>query len=60
MSKTIAVVSCGCQNEFQDRNYGPTRRVANLTQKTSPKDTKVVRCTGCGREHRVNEASLKG
>lgn len=34
---------CNCKSDFQDKRYGPQRRVHNVT-------TKGVRCTVCGSE----------
>jgi hypothetical protein len=56
---SIALVQCKCSHEFQDRTYGPGRRVANATQKAKAKDRATVRCTVCSQEHDVNITQLK-
>ena len=60
MSKTVAHVACQCKNDFQDSTYGKGVRVANLTEKgTGDSSVRIVRCTVCSTEHRVNVSKLK-
>lgn len=40
------LVTCNCKSEFQDKIYGPNKRVANNTSKES------AICTVCGKEHK--------
>ena len=37
-------IKCNCENEYQDKKYGPGIRVHNQTEKN---DKKVYRCTVC-------------
>ena len=55
----FAVVSCQCQNEFQDKRYGKQGRLATVTQKAKSPERAIVRCTVCGKEHDVARNSLK-
>jgi len=55
----IALVSCQCASDFQDRRYGKQTRVANVTQKAKSPERATVRCTVCGKEHDVAKASVK-
>lgn len=41
------IIDCACKHEFQDRNYGPGKRVANSI-KCEPGQN-YYRCTVCGR-----------
>lgn len=42
----MAILTCSCKNEFQDKKYGKGKRVFNETNK----DGKGYRCTICGHE----------
>jgi hypothetical protein len=49
MSQT-KIVSCTCKHEYQDKTYGPYKRVANA--KKTGKDSKPEYvCTVCTRTH---------
>lgn len=50
-SKTI-IQACVCKHEFQDKTYGPQKRVMNQLGKTK-KDK--FRCTVCDAEHGKRE-----
>lgn len=39
-----AFIKCTCKHEFQDKTYGPQRRVATV-------GIKEVTCTVCGKKH---------
>lgn len=39
-----SVVQCDCKHEFQDKNYGKSKRLANNT-------LKGYKCTVCGKIH---------
>ena len=51
------VLKCVCESEFQDKEYGPGKRLHNL----GVKDTSGVpaRCTVCGREHRITQGKAE-
>lgn len=57
MRNGTARVICKCPHEFQDKTYGPQRRVANATAKGDDKQTEV-RCTVCKTIHRVNNSQV--
>lgn len=40
----VKIITCTCENSYQDKKYGKGKRVANLTFKEK------ARCTVCGRE----------
>jgi len=46
---TTKVVSCNCASEFQDKEYGKGRRLANLRQKGTKGE---YVCTVCGKVHK--------
>lgn len=46
MAKTTKIVNCDCQHSFQDKEYGPGKRLANYATKNGR-----FRCTVCEREH---------
>lgn len=51
-----AEVQCSCASEFQDREYGAGRRLANLGKfsASDKKDNRVdATCTVCGKTHSV-------
>lgn len=56
--KTTTKVQCSCEHEQQDKLYGKNVRLANATAKRD-KDTTDVRCTVCGKVHRVNSARMQ-
>lgn len=62
MKSGSAIVSCKCSDgpaaQFQDKTYGPQRRVACATQKGNDK-TQDVRCTVCGTTHTVPHHQVK-
>lgn len=58
MKQGCALVRCKCSNEFQDKTYGQSVRVANATAKQD-KDYVDVRCTVCGQVHRVRPEQVK-
>ncbi len=41
----MAIRKCYCTHEYQDKKYGPGKRVMNPTTKPG-----VYRCTVCGKE----------
>ena len=43
---------CTCRSDFQDRQYGPEKRLMN--QLGVGKQV-LFRCTVCGREHKLGE-----
>jgi len=43
------IFNCTCENEFQDKTYGPGRRVAN--QGNDSGNREVYRCTVCNAPH---------
>lgn len=47
------IITCNCASEFQDKEYGKNKRVANLK-----KDVTKCKCTVCGKEHQVSNAVL--
>lgn len=49
------IINCDCRHDFQDERYGAGRRVANLRAKIE-KDEREVRCTVCGRIHKIKVA----
>lgn len=56
--KTTAKVTCRCKGgsaaDFQDKQYGPGVRIANLTEKGDTKQSvRTYRCTVCGAEHQA-------
>jgi len=42
----MKILSCVCEHEFQDAEYGYRKRLCTGTSKLN-----VYRCTVCGREH---------
>lgn len=54
-----AIVSCQCKNEFQDKRYGETGRLATVTLKAKSPERAVVRCTVCGKEHDISKNAVK-
>jgi len=47
MSNTVVIMYCSCIHSFQDRMYGPSKRLMNQTIKS---DGHIYRCTVCERE----------
>lgn len=41
------IINCECTHEFQDKRYGPGKRVANVT---GGKGNNGWRCTVCGKD----------
>jgi len=44
------IVNCNCKHEYQDKQYGKGRRVANVTTKEVGKNKFVATCTVCNKE----------
>jgi hypothetical protein len=44
-SRSLKILSCFCENEFQDNNYGSRKRVCNMTSRDG-----IYRCTVCGKD----------
>jgi hypothetical protein len=44
----MAIRSCTCKNDFQDRRYGKGLRVFNRTLQQRPDSERGWRCTSCG------------
>lgn len=58
-----AIITCKCPANtpaalFQEKTYGPNKRVANATAKKD-KDFLEVRCTICNTTHRVHPSQYK-
>lgn len=45
----MAIITCLCSHEYQDRTYGPWKRVANPVRVPAGATPKH-RCTVCGKE----------
>lgn len=45
------IKNCDCSHPYQDREYGPARRVMNLVNKDAERRT--WRCTVCGKDRVV-------
>jgi redox-regulated HSP33 family molecular chaperone len=58
MKNGTARVSCTCSHEQQDKLYGKGIRVANATSKQDTTSIEV-RCTVCGKLHRVSLEKVK-
>lgn len=43
------IITCDCENKYQDKKYGKGNRVANQIKKMADV-IPVVRCTVCGKE----------
>jgi len=41
------IINCTCKHEFQDKEHGKGRRVANKT--SGSKDSTKAKCTVCGK-----------
>jgi hypothetical protein len=41
-------LTCTCSHAFQDRVYGPQKRVHNMTKETPKGIPQPYRCTVCG------------
>lgn len=46
---TTHIIHCDCKNEYQDKQYGQSKRVANQTKKMSGV-IPIARCSSCGKE----------
>lgn len=40
------IVKCNCTHEFQDKQYGPQQRLANVSESGN-----TAKCTSCGNKH---------
>jgi len=54
MNKT-KIVHCGCENAYQDRQYGAGMRVTTPANLEQAKGSFVVRCTVCGKSHNLGQ-----
>jgi len=48
-------VKCTCENTYQDTLYGKQMRVTTPNNTEQSKKSLVVRCTVCGKEHRLGD-----
>ena len=48
------ILPCSCRHEFQDKEYGPGKRLHNRMSKDG-KSSKKARCTVCGTVHEARE-----
>jgi hypothetical protein len=53
MANTM-VISCSCDHEFQNNEYGNGKRLANLNEKAGK-----ANCTVCGKQHIYKTPSTK-
>ena len=49
------IVHCGCENAYQDRQYGAGMRVTTPANTEQAKGGFVVRCTVCGKSHNLGQ-----
>lgn len=47
----MPLIRCSCKNDWMDKTYGKSVRVANKTSKTSPQE---YRCCVCEKETTTN------
>lgn len=47
--ETTKIIQCGCDNQFQDKEYGFKNRIHNKMKQSDAKSNKW-RCTVCGKE----------
>lgn len=52
MNKT-KIIECDCKHEYQDARYGKRHRATTPNNSEQTKNNFVVRCTVCGKEHRL-------
>lgn len=49
MANDTKIIRCGCQHEYQDKQYGKHLRLMNI----SGKEKNEFICTVCGKRHTV-------
>lgn len=53
----VKIITCSCENEYQDRMYGKNKRVGNV--KGDSPDSDTARCTSCGKEVKFKDTAKK-
>ena len=53
----VKIITCLCENEYQDKVYGKNKRVGNVKGDSFDSDT--ARCTSCGKEVKFKGTAKK-